>query len=267
MRKVKVGSNNAAWLSPTMFSVAPAYVITKKDTVEASPEFLGSPDGWRRYSPRETSCIYSHLATVKDRKTLLRFVSRFGLLGIQKRKDTPVHLAGIAPGHTSAASDHVGDILQVAADMSNILNAYSALEKGRIVERRFIESYIVGEDCLWPEWWDVLGNADSLALTRAYLALRVSAKLGGVRPAANFTAAGDVVPGYAYLSLHDAVWHQLYMDMTKQASFKECPFCGSWHTGAGIYCPAPPFYNRSPCENAYNQKLYRKRKKQKNREG
>jgi hypothetical protein len=213
---------------------------------------------YRYYSPNEADSIYSHFARVKDEKTLLKFASEFGLFGMKERRDIPIHLIGIKPGvYESAEEDSVEEMLSLAKEVRHVLHHWGNLQKGIPIEKEFTLPLF---EEVWPEYYDRFKNADEKTLTKGYLAMKISRRMAGVRPVANFTAEGKPVPGYAYISLYDAMWHQLYQAIVEEWKFKECPFCHTWHAGQGRFCPPPPGKKRSLCENAFNQREYRKRR-------
>lgn len=261
MGNVKKKVNAAPWpgdgatLAIIKFGVAPGYDIEehKGEKIIAAEE----DSEYRYYSPLEVDCIYSHLAAVKTEEDLCEFACRFGLLGVSERKDFPLSLAGQIPSYWSHIWDSVDESLKVAEEVRQLLELVNGCKVGKVIHRKDVFGFI---EELWPEYLPVLKNADSIRLTRAYVALRVSSKLGGVRLAASFTEKGDVAPGVAYFSLFDAVWHQFYVDLVGHAKFKQCPYCGAWHTGRGKFCPPPPYYSRSPCQNSYAVRKHNQKK-------
>lgn len=241
---------DGATLAITKFQIASKYIITStkdgKKIIEAAEDSY-----YRCYSPLEVVGIYSQLAKVKTDKDLLKFASQYGLLGISERQDIPISLVGIASSYRFTHWDYVSDSLKVAEEIRQLLDIVNGSDLKNVLG--YVEE-------LWPEWLPVLKDKDSRKLARAYVALRVSSKLGGVRLSASFTEKGEVAPGTAYYSLYDAVWHQFYIDLVGHVNYKQCPYCHSWHTGKGKFCPAPPFYSRSPCQNAYAVKKCRNKK-------
>jgi len=245
------------------FGIAPEYVITTEEGERVIHVPLEALDAdFKYYSPSNHPNIYTQLAAVRDEKTLLKFARRYGLLGIGDRKSIPVHLAGIASvSYKSATRDNVADFLDVAHTIRKLLGYWTKLlDTGEAIKRDLTWSFF---EELWPEYAEILQNASDAELTRAYLAVRIARHLGGVRPAVNFTGEGRVAPGFAFLTLYDVVWFQFYQDLIGYSKFKQCPHCGAWHTGRGKFCPAPPLYSRSPCENAYAQKRHRNKLKKK----
>lgn len=275
MRMVKKGASefNAAQLFVTQFKVASKYVIEVEEKigyVRIPLREIGRGMSFRDYSPTEAGSIYTHLAKVKDEKSLLKFVHQFGLLGLDIRNNKRGFPSGVIPKKIMGFEDKIIDIYDAAYEVRKILHYWGKLQKGDIIGR------ILSLDGEKPELTiDFLRKTldkdfvnmvnpehiDKTTPTKIYLAFKISQNLSGVRPTANLSPAGDIIPGFAYLSLYDAIWHQLYLEITRQADFKECPHCQSWHTGRGKFCPPPPFYTRSPCENAFNQKEHRKKRR------
>ena len=258
------------------FAVFPEYVITNRkgkrlitvsdttsdttsDTAgETEPGndmafHFGTGIPYKLYYPENFKSIYTRLATVTDEKSLLRFVHQYGLLGTTRRY-LPHDLTPLAI-NAPITEDQVNLCLDEANVMRYILESWIDAQNGISINRAMTGDY------LYTQWSSLQNDIDDITQTRAYLALRVTNYITGVRPVANFTPEGKLIPGFGYLSLSDAIWHQLYQDMISHEKFKECPRCKSWHTGRGRFCPSPPNYKRSPCENSYNQKkIYRKKK-------
>lgn len=211
------------------------------------------------YSINDVDSIYTHLAAVKDEKDLVMFAHKFGLLGIIDRKPMRLaHMGIVSVKQRLFIQDDVEESLRVAENMRSLLDIWGQIEKGFVLGKNQFMDF--AEEA-YPEYTDLLKKVDEKTFTKAYVTLRVSKNLGGVRPTANFDSSGNPIPGFAYFSLIDAIWHSFYLSITGQAKFKQCPFCDSWHTGRGDFCPPPPITKRSLCENAYSQKKHRIRTK------
>ncbi|MGD0621449.1 MAG: hypothetical protein ABSA82_03150 [Thermacetogeniaceae bacterium] len=250
------------------FGVYPRYKITTyggERIIYIPWEDINDPEiEVKHYSPMDIDCIYSHFRTVEDEKSLLVFAHRFGLLGLKEREDTSVALAGYSSTSQTVPFDYVDKCLEEARKLRwyieyiRRIDTSGNLSSNPEVSRRYQETISMNLD-LYPKWKAILQKASPAKQNRGDIALSVSNELGGVRPAASFTKDGTLIPGFAYLTLHDAIWHQLFITLTRQERFKECPFCHSLHTARGQFCPPPPFYKRSPCENGYYQRQHRGR--------
>lgn len=214
------------------------------------------------YSPFEVKSIYSHLAKVKDEKSLLKFVHRFGLLGVSEYENTKLKEVSYLPNsYIIHVLDNVDVTYKAADEIREIMINLDNLNRGITINRDIAWDYI---NFFYPAGHaDVLKKASDAKITKAYLILKVHKKLTGVLEAPNFTKSGDAIRGHAYLRLIDAIWHQFYLDLIEYDKFKECPYCHNMHTGQGVFCPAPPNSKRSACENAYNQREHRIREREK----
>lgn len=292
MERTKAGKekDKTAPLLVSRFAVYPKYVIAiginslwgeefgNVPVVEASRENFSRDVKLKLYFPSETRSIFSHLLKVNDENTLLWFVHKYGLLGVRSR--TKYKIDSIpGPCTISPLAEDISSIYEARQEVKRFLDHWQQLKAGKPIE--YVRDWIrvsdtefeyqpirltkdwIGKRLASPEYVEMVKKADDIALTKLYLALWASKNIGGVRPIANLTPAGDVVSGFTYLSLHDAIWHQIYQLISENDTLKECPHCHHLHNGRRRFCPPPPGYKRSPCENAYNQKQKRIRDKEK----
>ncbi len=253
----------------THILVWPNYIFDKETNyIKIDTGAKGEP---KEYAPSEIKCIYTHLSRLRrnDLNSILDFVNQFGLLGYETRHEYSLHSNFSNQKIFTTIQERIEYITSAASDIAEVLDLWGKVNEGIPIDRVWHPTTESNYQALTREYLEkalpahklTIREADSLTLSKMYIAFKASKHLGGVRPVANFTPKGEPIPGFAYLSLYDAIWHQLYMDMVTKAEFKQCPYCFSWHTGRGQFCPAPPFYKRSPCENAFNQRLHRQKKK------
>jgi len=206
------------------------------------------------YPPALTDSIHTYLAKVTDVKSLKRFVERYGLLGLWDKEDTSVAYSGNNPIEKILYLDNIEDSLMEARKVRMILSIYNSKEISRGRRPSILESLIKA----YPDHKEVFEKADDKTLKTAYAAWYISGQMGGIHQTISFDEKGKPFPCFAYLALIDAIWHSLFQVVVQQEQFKECPECHSLHTGPRKFCPKPPYYKRSPCQNKYSQRVTNK---------
>ncbi len=246
----------------TKFAVFPRYEIVNYQGKRMITIAKGSNKPLKEarfYSPADVESIFTHLARVETEKDLLSFAHRFGLLGLEDRKLRPPQYGP----YLGFAHDYVEDSLKAARDVELIINEIDRLDNQAINPKLtpYLKQIALDQINIYPDWKSKLKDADISTLLRASVAITISEHMDGTRPIITLTDAREMAPGYAYLSLYDAIWHQIYFAFTGFDKMKRCPACGLYHTGRSQFCPPPPFYNRSPCENTFHQKRHYRIKK------
>ena len=222
----------------------------------------------RLYSPADVDSLFTHLAKVKDEGDLWSFVDRFGLLGLENRKvpsaqagDPLIKYQRVYYDFVNASLEEARQIAKVVNDIHDLDSRLETLERLRPDVIQLYEKIYLSNLIHYSEWESNLKDANFTTLMKADIAIRISEHLGGIRPTINIGQEGEISSGYAYLSLYDVVWHQLFFALTKCEKIKICPECLMPHTGQGKFCPKPPFVERSICENNYHQKQHYRIKK------
>jgi len=259
----------------TWFGVANAYIIENNEQlgriIKIKEGLISEKDHSERrlrpiknqnityYATEQLNSALSHFFSVRTEEKLLNFTHKFGLLGIHDKEITSTSTTGVLAREILITIDKVEDLLLEAKKIRRLIRLYGSNYEYTKHERELV---IESLNQSFPLMMDIFKKSDDITLRRAYVNRNISMELGGVKPTANFDSKGKPIPGFAYLTLIDAIWHSFYQTVTEEGKFNTCPHCHSLHTGRGKYCPPPPGSKRSTCENAANQKKFRDKTKE-----
>lgn len=112
--------------------------------------------------------------------------------------------------------------------------------------------------------WEKLKKGDLETIALAYLNLKLKEISSG--KASTRFIDGKIVPAISFNNLLDAAGFQLKKAIFKDEKLKRCINCGALFEPAHAsqkFCSPLPGRKRSTCENTYNQRQKRLRKKQK----
>lgn len=238
----------------TKFFVYPEYVI-EGDKILAKNSYRGETA--RFYIPNHHRPLWPHVSKITDEEELLKFAHRFGLLGVVNGPSgTDLH----NPMVKTVKWDSVEETIKISSAFRELASLWKAANEGTTIPPDVIEDAKV---LLWGKYWlqeerNQVKNWSPEALAKSYVIANINAHLKGVRVQAQVAPDGKVKAGVDPVRLLDVAWYHFYLDITDGKPFKQCPQCGTLHTGKGKYCPAPPNYSRSPCENKRDRRKYRK---------
>lgn len=114
-----------------------------------------------------------------------------------------------------------------------------------------------------PELKNQVQELSKTDFAKYKLLLGVNENLGGASPSLQLED-GELIPGYKAISLSNVIFAQLYDSITSNNEIRKCLYCGDLFIpehGNSYFCPKEDGYERSPCENKYNQMKYQARKK------
>ncbi|MED4903970.1 hypothetical protein [Parageobacillus thermoglucosidasius] len=111
--------------------------------------------------------------------------------------------------------------------------------------------------------WEQVKNTDLKNIAMAYLNLKLK-KLPSGKTSTRFTK-GKIVPAISFENLIEVASYQLKQAIFKEAKLERCLNCGGLFEplhGSQKFCPPRPNKKRSTCENTYNQRLKRQRRRE-----
>ena len=226
-------------------------------------ELTGKESG-HTFDPFQVRYLFEQIDRVdtNNEESLLSFCNRFGLLG-QELDKIPASRAGIPWHGTGFYQESLGYFTHAVRMMQYTLRLFRDIktedprlegeqeEMRKVVARRH------------PELASRIKSADHLTIARARLMTLVNEHLGAVFPSLQLGIDGRLYPGHIGLTLLGIAYFQLHEVIATDTLLRECPNCQSLfvpRTARSRFCPAPENYDRSPCENRYNQMVGRTRK-------
>lgn len=122
---------------------------------------------------------------------------------------------------------------------------------------------VIYQHPLWRDWKNVKDKSLKL-IAKVYLAYLLNQQSSGVT--SHEVIGGEIVSGIMFNDLLEVAYFQLSQAVHNHKEFRKCLNCNHLfeitHEGRK-FCPPLPGRKRSTCENSYNQRLKRKRRREK----
>lgn len=137
-------------------------------------------------------------------------------------------------------------------------------EKDQEALKHFIERFeeLSRKGETFSEEWEKIKNKDSLTITKTFLAMVLNECSIGTT---GFRLSGKkIVPTVVFVNLFEVAQWQLANAITNDVHFKTCELCGHLFIpqhGHQRFCPAKIGHKISTCQNTFNQRNKRTRKK------
>ncbi|MEN1761460.1 hypothetical protein [Anoxynatronum sibiricum] len=227
--------------------------------------------------------VFSEFTKIKDDKSLLKFASRYGLIGINQR-----HSAAPSDNESLRVFDEVVSLLSDEERRLLIIGekgimSYDSID--RIMEEveymRRVKEVIKNPEAYPDRTKEIESlarlNVEEYKRQRHYIsrdkaASVISNKIKGrsistVLKYNKRTNEYRYTPERDYTHLLPAIWFKLYSSVIEEKKdLKECPVCHQLHAGRGACCPPAPGEEVSPCTHTNKIREYRRRKREATKE-
>lgn len=231
----------------------------------------------RSFNPDQSEAIHNHFMKIVDIESLMKFVKAYGLIGInQTYYGTPGNdeslkvwdeitlllddekLKKVSLGEPGTVSfDSIRKILEEAEKMRRVYDVLRSPEKFpdrheglKTLAKHNVKAYMREKKYI---------SAETAA---TIISFKIQGRNKRVKYDGQKKNEPVFIPTIEYTHLLPAIWFGLYNTVIEISKpFKECPYCHSWHTGRGKFCPPFEHQEISSCAHNYKINSYRQRKR------